>query len=91
LGTVVATAVIATAIDDRFAVHYDALQSTATLSRLQAIALPPHVNAGSLLAGLAAQQSYALAFADAALITAAIAIVAVPLTFFLRPSPSGPR
>jgi hypothetical protein len=84
LGTVVATAAIAAAIDDRFAFHYDVLRSTETLSRLSAIALPPHVNASSLLSGLVAQQSYALAFADGALITGLVAAVALPLALCLR-------
>jgi MFS transporter, DHA2 family, multidrug resistance protein len=88
LGTVVATATIATAIDERFSFHYDALRSTETLSRLQVIALPPHVNASTLLAGLLTQQSYALAFADGALIIGMIAVVAFPLALFLRPRPN---
>jgi DHA2 family multidrug resistance protein len=87
LGTVAATAVIATAIDDRFAFHYEALRSTATLSRLSAIALPPHVNASSLLTGLVTQQAYALAFADGALITGVIALAALPLALSLRQRP----
>jgi DHA2 family multidrug resistance protein len=84
LGTVVATALIATAIDDRFAFHFDVLRSNATLARLSTIALPPHVNASSLLAGLLTQQSYALAFADGALLTGLIAVIALPLALFLR-------
>jgi DHA2 family multidrug resistance protein len=84
LGTVAATAVIATAIDDRFAFHYEALRSTATLSRLSVIGLPPHMNASSLLTGLVTQQSYALAFADGALITGLIAVIALPLALCLR-------
>jgi hypothetical protein len=88
LGTAAATAVIATTIDRRFAFHYDVLRSTETLGRLSTIVLPPHINAGALLSGLVAQQSYALAFADGALITAAIAVVALPLALLLRHRPS---
>ena len=88
LGTVTATAVIATTIDQRFAVHFDALRSTETLGRLSTIAFPPHAHAAALLSSLVAQQSYALAFADGALITATIAVVALPLALLLRSSES---
>jgi DHA2 family multidrug resistance protein len=84
LGTVTATAVIATAIDDRFAFHFEVLRSSSTLARLSTIALPPHTNAAALLAGLVTQQSYTLAFADGALITGLIAVIALPLALLLR-------
>ena len=56
--------------------------------RLSAIPLHAHLNPGSLLTGLVTEQSYALAFADAAVITGVIAVIALPLALFLRRRPS---
>jgi DHA2 family multidrug resistance protein len=84
LGTVTASAVIATAIDQRFAFHYDILRSAATSSRLAEVVLPSHISVITLLTELTTQQSYAMAFGDAALLTGSIAFLAFPVALFLR-------
>jgi DHA2 family multidrug resistance protein len=84
LGSVGATALIPSIIDRRFAFHFDVIRSELTQPRLTPIGLPMHTNVAGLLTSLATQQSYALAFADAALVVGVVALAALPIALLLR-------
>lgn len=78
LGTRSALAVVPTAIDHRFAMHYNQLSSEITATHLTIVKLAAIPHSLALLTRLVAQQSYALAFADIALGLAVIAIITIP-------------
>ena len=72
----------------RFAFHFDVIRSELNQPRLTPIGLPLHANVTGLLTSLATQQSYALAFADAALVVGVVALAALPIALLLRlPAP----
>lgn len=83
LGTTSALALVPTAIDHRFAIHYLDLRSKITLAHLLTTKLAPTTATIRALARLVTQQSYALAFADVALVLTIIALVSVPLIAFI--------
>jgi MFS transporter, DHA2 family, multidrug resistance protein len=84
LGSAGTSALIPSIVDHRFAFHFDVIRSELTQPRLTPIGLPMHTNVVGLLTSLATQQSYALAFADAALVIGVVALAALPIALLLR-------
>lgn len=84
LGTTAASALIPTVIDHRFALHYSELRSRITLEHLFVRHIMPSAKAIRGLAALVTQQSYAMAFADVALILTVIALTSIPLLLLVE-------
>lgn len=84
LGTTSALALVPTAIDHRFAIHYLDLGSRITLAHVLTTKLAPTTATIRVLDRLVTQQSYALAFADVALVLTIIALASVPLIAFIK-------
>ncbi|HEY9181142.1 MAG TPA: hypothetical protein VIO32_10520, partial [Candidatus Baltobacteraceae bacterium] len=84
LGATAASALIPTVIDRRFQVHFSELRSRITLEHLFVTHIAPSGKAIRELAALVTQQSYALAFADVAFALTAIALLSIPLVFFIE-------
>ena len=84
LGTTAASALIPTIVDHRFQLHYAELRSRITLEHLFATNVAPTAKMIRELTALVTQQSHAMAFADVAFILTAIAVVSIPLVFFIN-------
>ena len=85
LGTTTAQALVPTALDHRFAFHSLVLSSNMTLGHLAtATRLAPSAHTLREFTQFVTQQSYALAFADVALVLTAIALISLPLVALLR-------
>lgn len=84
LGTTAASGLITTVLDHRFALHYSQLRARITLEHLFATHVLASAKAVGELTSLVTQQSYALAFADVALVLTAVALFSIPLVLLVK-------